>query len=411
MHGAIEQVFRRQKAQLVAALTRMLRDVHRAEEIAQDALVSALETWPFSGIPENPGAWLMLTARRGALDELRHRKRANEKQEALGWHVTLTTKEFLLAEDSPEQIADDQLRLIFTCCHPTLSREAQVALTLRLLGGLSTEEIASAFLSSEPTIAQRIVRAKKAVSGLDYESPAISEIDERLPAVLEVLYLIFNEGYAASRGDALIRKELCDEAIRLATLLTTLLPDEGEALGLLALMEVQASRREARVDEAGELVLLPDQDRSRWDRAAIARAHDLLLRARRGPPGPYRLQAEIALLYATSDSFASTNFAAIAILYEALSAIAPSPIVDLNRAVAIGLAEGPEAGLRALDALSAPALRDYHLYPAARADFLRRLGRTAHAAAAYREAIARVGNDRERAFLERRLTETLRGLT
>jgi RNA polymerase sigma factor (sigma-70 family) len=404
MHGAIEQVFRRQKAQLVATLTRILRDVHRAEELAQDALVAALEKWPFTGIPDNPPAWLMTAARNAALSELRHRRRAHAKEDALGWHVELTQNDSAI-DETPEQIADDQLRLIFTCCHPALSHDARVALTLRLLGGLSTEEIARAFLASEPTIAQRIVRAKRTIAeqGLQYETPALSELGERLPAVLEVLYLIFNEGYSASGGDALIRKELCDEAIRLTRLVASLVPDEGEVLGLLALLELQASRREARVDDNGELVLLADQDRSKWDRAAIDRAAAIM----RAPhaPGPYWLQAHIALLYASASSFETTNFAAIAALYGALAIVAPSPVVDLNRAVAIGLAEGPEAGLRALDAVDGKSLRDYHLYPAARGDFLRRLGRGPEAAAAYREAIVNVGNDRERAFLERRLLE------
>ncbi len=375
--------------------------------VVQEAFAQALDHWPAHGTPDRPGAWLLTTARRRALDRLRRARRADAHAESLAYETGLGATGGPDVAD-PEAIPDDRLRLIFTCCHPALPADSRVALTLRLMGGLSTLEIARAFLVPEPTIAQRLVRAKRAIRerGLVYEVPEGDELAARLPAVLSVVYLIFNEGYAAHTGAALVRDDLCAEAIRLGGMLAELMPDEAEALGLLALMELQASRAAARADADGNLVLLADQDRARWDRARIARGLAWLARAgsiEHG--GPYQLQAAIAACHARAASWEATEWPRIVALYATLAEVAPSPVVDLNRAAAIGMAEGPAAGLAALDRIDVAPLRAYHLLPAARAEFLRRLGRRAEAAAEYRAALRLVDNTRERAFLAARLAE------
>jgi RNA polymerase sigma factor (sigma-70 family) len=384
----------------------MVRDIDLAEEIVQEAFEQALDRWPVTGTPDRPGGWLLTTARRRAIDRLRRARRVGAKAEALAYEATLGADDGSPDVSDPETITDDRLRLIFTCCHPGLPADSRVALTLRLVGGLSTVEIAHAFLVPEPTIAQRLVRAKRTIRdrALPYEVPEGAELSERLPAVLAVVYLIFNEGYAAHSGDALVRHDLCAEAIRLGHMLAELMPLEPEVLGLLALMELQASRIVTRADADGNLVLLADQDRSRWDRGRIASGLDLLSQA--GPiarAGPYQLQAEIAACHARAASWEATDWEAIVTHYRALAEIAPSPVVELNRAVAIGLARGPAAGLAALDGIDAAALRGYHLLPAARADFLRRLGRAAEAAAEYRRALELTDNAREQSFYASRL--------
>jgi RNA polymerase sigma-70 factor, ECF subfamily len=403
----IETLVRTETWRLVARLTRIVGDVDLAEEIAQDALVAALETWPGTGAPENPGAWLMATAKNRALDALRRKKHASTREGDVAWHEeALRGASF---DDAPDVVRDDELRLVFVCCHPRLPREQQVALTLRLVAGLTTDEIARAFLATEPTIAQRIVRAKKTIKDLaiPYEVPGKDELAERVPSVLEVIYLVFNEGYAAARGDALVRHEMCAEALRLGHTLVPLLPDEAEVQGLVALMEIQSSRTAARVDAAGEMVLLADQDRARWDREAIARGLALLARATSAEVrGSYVVQAQIAACHATAPSWEATDWRAIAHLYEELGRLAPSPVVELNRAVAVSLADGPAAGLAILDAVAdEPALARYHLFPSVRADLLRRLGRNADARAEYTRAKDLCKNERERAFLEKRLRE------
>ena len=401
-------VFRLEYGRIVAAVVRIVRDIDAAEEIAQEAFGQALDHWPRAGLPDRPGAWLLTTARRRALDHLRRARRAEAHFPALAYEAALDAIDDCPDAMDEEAIPDDRLRLIFICCHPGLPEESRVALTLRLVGGLSTAEIARAFLVPEPTIAQRLVRAKRAIRdrGLSFELPEETELSVRLPAVLAVVYLIFNEGYAAHAGDALVRHDLCQEALRLGRTLAELMTDEPEVIGLLALMELQASRAAARTDSDGELVLLADQDRSRWDRAQILRGLTLLERA--GPmerAGRYQLQAAIAACHARAVSWDTTDWPAIVRHYRALAEVAPSPVIELNRAVAIGLAEGALAGLDALDAIDVEALRAYHLLPAARADFLRRLGRFTEAAAEYRRALALADHARERTFLAARLAE------
>jgi len=408
VHESIAEVFRVEYARVVASVLRIVREIDAAEDVVQEAFAQALDHWPTRGIPDRPGAWLLTTARRRALDRLRRARRMDARADALAYEAGLGARDERPEVADPESIPDDRLRLIFTCCHPELSADSRVALTLRLVGGLSTVEIARAFLVPEATIAQRLVRAKRTIRDreLPYEVPEGAELAARLPAVLAVVYLIFNEGYAAHTGDALVRDDLCVEAIRLGGMLAELMPDEPEVLGLLALMELQASRAGARVDAEGNLVLLADQDRARWDRARIERGLAWLERA--GPierAGPYQLQAAIAACHARARSWDATEWRRIVSLYATLAAVAPSPVVELNRAAAIGMAEGPAAGLAALDRMDPALLAAYHLFPAARADFLRRLGRAAEAAVEYRAALRLVDNARERAFLAARLAE------
>jgi RNA polymerase sigma factor (sigma-70 family) len=408
VHESIAEVFRVEYARVVASVVRIVRDIDTAEDVVQEAFAQALDHWPATGMPGRPGAWLLTTARRRALDRLRRTRRMDARADALAYEAGLDARDERPEVADPESIPDDRLRLIFTCCHPELSADSRVALTLRLVGGLSTVEIARAFLVPEATIAQRLVRAKRTIRDreLPYEVPEGEELAARLPAVLAVVYLIFNEGYTAHTGDALVRDDLCAEAIRLGRMLTELMPEAPEVLGLLALMELQASRTSARADGGGNLVLLADQDRARWDRARIERGLAWLERA--GPierAGPYQLQAAIAACHARAASWERTEWPRIVSLYATLAAVAPSPVVELNRAAAIGMAEGPAAGLAALDRMDPAPLSNYHLFPAARADFLRRLGRSAEAAVEYRAALRLVDNARERAFLTARLAE------
>jgi RNA polymerase sigma factor (sigma-70 family) len=407
VRARLAETFRLEYARVVASVLRIVRDIDAAEEIVQEAFARALDHWP-GGVPERPGAWLLTTARRRALDHLRRLRRAAARAGALAYETGLDAIDEGPQVTDPDTIPDDRLRLIFTCCHPGLPPDSRVALTLRLVGGLTTAEIARAFLTPEATVAQRLVRAKRTIrdDALPYEVPGAGELAERLPAVLAVIYLVFNEGYAAHSGDALVRHDLCEEAIRLGRMLAELMPDEPEVLGLLALMQLQASRAAARADAAGNLVLLSDQDRARWDRARIAEGLACLARAGGlAAAGPYRLQAAIAACHARAPSWEATDWPGIVEIYDALAAVAPSPVVALNRAVAVGLAGGPEAGLAALDAIESPALRDYHLLPSARADFLRRLGRRTEAAAEYRRALGLTDNAREKRFLASRLAE------
>ncbi len=406
VHARVADAFREEYAGIVASVLRIVRDIDAAEEIVQAAFEQALEHWPATGPPDRPGAWLLTTARRRALDHLRRQRRAGARADALAYETALGAIDESPDVNDPDAIPDDRLRLIFTCCHPGLPADSHVALTLKLVGGLTTPEIARAFLVPEPTIAQRLVRAKRTIRdrALPYEVPEGAELSARLPAVLAVLYLIFNEGYAAHSGDALVRHDLCEDALRLGHMLADLMPREPEVLGLLALMELQASRAAARTDADGNLVLLEHQDRSRWDQARIAAGLTCLERA--GPmdrAGPYQLQAAIAGCHARAARWEATDWSEIVRLYRALANVAPSPVVDLNRAVAIGLAQGPEAGLAALDAIDTSALRRYHLLPAARADFLRLLGRWPEAAAEYRRALELADNAREQTFLAARL--------
>ncbi len=409
--AVVERVFREESGRIIASMIRALGDFDRAEEALQDALAAALEHWPKEGVPDNPGAWLTTAARRKAIDRLRRDKVGVSKHATLAGERTVEGEdEFEEAEKSlSTAFEDDRLRLIFTCCHPALAQEAQVALTLRTLGGLTTEEIARAFLVPPETLAQRIVRAKRKIkdAGIPYQAPPASELSERLPAVLSVIYLVFNEGYSAGYGDALVRHELCSEAVRLGRVLTELVPSEPEVEALLALMLLHGSRRAARTGPGGEPVLLEDQDRSLWDRGEIEEGVALLERAlARSRPGPYQTQAAIAALHAQAARPGDTDWAQIAALYGELGAMAPSPVVELNRAVAVAMAQGPEAGLKLIDRLGQSGeLDDYLWFHSARAELLRRLGRSRDAATAYRRALGLTGNSPGRSFLERRLRE------
>jgi RNA polymerase sigma factor (sigma-70 family) len=405
-HEAIEAVWRIEAARLIAGLARIVRDVGIAEELAQDALVAALEQWPASGIPRNPGAWLMATAKHRAIDLLRRRTVLDRKHEELGRDLAIqqavTVAAFETATD--DDVGDDLLRLVFTACHPVLSRDARVALTLRLLGGLTTDEIARAFLVPEPTVAQRIVRAKRTLTEahVPFEVPGPDALAVRLASVLEVVYLIFNEGYSATAGDDWMRPGLCDEALRLGRMLAELAPAEPEVHGLVALMEIQASRSPARTGPDGEPILLLDQDRRRWDQLLIRRGLAALERAERlgGTLGPYALQGAIAACHARARTAGETDWQRIAALYDALGQVAPSPIVELNRGVAVGMAFGPAVGLEVVDGLrDEPALASYHLLPAVRGDLLEKLGRDGEAAAEFRRAADLTRNERERTLL------------
>jgi RNA polymerase sigma factor (sigma-70 family) len=404
---AVEAVWRIESPRVIAGLARMVRDVGLAEELAQDALVAALEQWPADGVPDNPGAWLMATAKHRALDGLRRRKLLKHKHAILEGEAEIDLEVFdaHAHEDLDDDIGDDLLRLIFTACHPVLSTEARVALTLRLLGGLTTDEIARAFLVPEPTIAQRIVRAKRALADakVGFEAPRGVELEERLASVLEVIYLVFNEGYAATAGDDWMRPALCEDALRLGRVLAGLAPHESEVHGLVALLEIQQSRTHARTNGAGEPVLLLDQDRTRWDHLLIRRGLVALARAEQlaaGAPGPYTLQAEIAACHARAPTADATEWSRIAAFYGALAVLVPSPVVELNRAVAVSMASGPEAGLELVDRLAhEPALREYHLLPSVRGDLLRRLGRYTEAAAEFARAAQLTRNARERELL------------
>ena len=402
---AIEAVWRIESARLIARLARMVRDVGVAEELAQEALVVALERWPESGVPDNPGAWLMATAKHQAIDLLRRSKRLERKHEELGREIEDgrdMTPDLEAAID--EDVGDDLLRLLFVACHPVLSTEAQVALTLRLLGGLTTVEIARAFLVPEPTIAQRIVRAKRTLSEarVPFEVPRGEERAARLQSVLQVIYLVFNEGYSATAGDDWMRPGLCEDALRLGRILAGLVPGEAEVHGLVALMEIQASRSRARIGPSGEPILLLDQDRARWDQLLIRRGLLALQRAEElgGAPGPYVLQAAIAACHARARTPEQTDWGRIAALYAALARVAPSPVVELNRAVAVGMASGPAAGLELVDALvSEPSLKSYHLLPSVRGDLLAKLGRFGEAREELQRAASLTRNARERQLL------------
>jgi len=405
-HRAIEAVWRIESFRIVAGLARMVRDFGLAEELAQDALVAALEQWPASGIPDNPGAWLMATGKHRAIDLLRRKQLFERKHEELGSEIELQRETAVADFDAAldDDIGDDLLRLVFTACHPVLSSEARVALTLRVLGGLTTDEIARAFLVPEPTVAQRIVRAKRtlAQARVPFEVPKENEFVARLSSVLEVIYLIFNEGYSATAGDDWLRPALCEDALRLGRIVAEIVPKEPEVHGLVALMEIQASRSKARVGPSGEPILLLDQDRALWDQLLIRRGLAALERVEKlgGKLGPYVLQAAIAACHARAPVPEVTDWARIVSLYNALARMAPSPIVELNRAVAVAMASGPAAGLEIIDALTAePSLERYHLLPSVRGDFLAKLGRMEEARAEFERAAALTRNARERELL------------
>jgi len=409
LRGTIDAVWRIESARLIAGLARMVRDVGLAEELAQDALVTALEQWPESGIPDKPGAWLMATAKNRAIDQLRRRKMLQRKHEALG-HEMDDREEPDLEAAIDDDIGDDLLRLVFTSCHPLLTTEARVALTLRLLGGLTTEEIARAFLVPEPTVAQRIVRAKKTLAdaNVPFEVPRGPELATRLSSVLEVVYLIFNEGYSATAGEDWVRPALCEDALRLGRILAELAPNEAEVHGLVALMEIQASRLGARTKPNGEPILLLEQNRAQWDHLLIARGLAALERAERlgGARGPYALQAAIAACHARARTADETDWVRIASLYGELVERVPSPVVELNRGVAVAFAFGPAAGLQIVDALvDNPALKSYHLLPGVRGDLLFKLGRFAEARKEFERAASLTKNAREQTFLRGRATE------
>jgi RNA polymerase sigma-70 factor (ECF subfamily) len=403
-----EAVFREEWGRLLATLVRWVGDLDLAEEVAAEAIAVALERWPVDGVPDNPAGWLLTTARRRAVDLLRRRQTYAAKLAILRVEAERAeTEPFDAPAGDPDVIGDDRLRLFFTCCHPALAAEARVALTLRYLAGLSTAEVARAFLVPDTTMAQRLVRAKRKIreAGIPYRVPSADELPTRLPAVLSVVYVVFTEAYAASHGPALIRPELADEAIRLGRILHRLLPAEREVDGLVALMLLVDARRATRTDEAGELVLLEDQDRSQWDRAQIEEGRSLVVAALTGgPPGPYALQAAIAAVHDEAATVETTDWVQIVGLYDALRETAPSPVVELNRAVAVAMVHGPAYGLRLLDDLAGAGLDQYHPLHAARGRLLDRLGRYREAARAYRRALEFVGNEPERAFLTRCLT-------
>jgi RNA polymerase sigma factor (sigma-70 family) len=411
-HRVIDAVWRIESARLIAGLARIVRDVGLAEELAQDSLVIALERWPESGIPDNPGAWLMATAKHRAIDLFRRNKLLEHKREELGRELKSQQDMAMANSDIPEdhEIGDDLLRLVFVSCHPVLSTEARVALTLRLLGGLTTQEIARAFLVPEPTVAQRIVRAKRTLTEarVPFEVPRGQDLAARLSSVLEVIYLIFNEGYSATAGEDWMRPALCEDALRLGRILAELAPQEAEVHGLVALMEIQASRLHARTGPRGEPILLLDQDRTRWDQLLIRRGLAALERAEKlgGALGPYGLQAAIATCHAQTRIAAETDWHRIAALYDALVQLTPSPVVELNRAVAVAMAFGPSAGLELIDTLtSEPSLKAYHLLPSVRGDFLFKLGRFTEAQAEFQRAATLTQNAREREFLLNRAAE------
>ncbi|MFD2614267.1 RNA polymerase sigma factor [Paenibacillus gansuensis] len=409
VHRTIDGIWRIESAKIIAGLARMVRDVGLAEDLAQEALIIALEKWPETGIPDNPGAWLMTTAKRRAIDHLRRNKLRDRKYEELGWEIERQHEpDWDEALDDP--IGDDLLRLIFTTCHPVLSAEARVALTLRLLGGLTTEDIASAFLVPVPTVAQRIVRAKRtlAAARVPFEVPPKTELAERLSSVLEVIYLMFNEGYAASSGGSVLRPLLCEEALRLGRTLAEIVPEEPEVHGLVALMEIQSSRFRARVSPNGEPILLMDQNRALWDYLLIRRGLAAIERAERLGRvfGPYLIQASIAACHASARTASETDWVRISALYDALSQTAPSPVVELNRAVALSMAFGPEVGLDIVDALlQEPSLQNYHLLPSVRGDFLMKLDRKQEACSEFKRAAALARNEKERALLLKRASE------
>jgi RNA polymerase sigma factor (sigma-70 family) len=405
-HAAIDAVWRIESAKLIAGLTRIVGDVGLAEDLAQDALLAALERWPESGVPDNPGAWLMATAKHRAIDQLRRRTMLERKHEELGYELEAQQEMAVPDLDAAldEHVGDDLLRLMFMSCHPVLSTEAQVALTLRLLGGLTTDEIARAFLVPEATVAQRIVRAKRTLSEerVPFEVPRREDLNERLSSVLNVIYLVFNEGYTATAGDDWLRPALCDDALRLGRILAELAPTQSEVHGLVALMELQASRTRARVGPKGEPILLLDQNRARWDRLLIRRGLAALQRAEQlgGALGPYALQAAIAACHARARTNDETDWARIVALYDALRQLVPTPVVELNRAVAVAMAFGPAAGLELVDKLtSEPALKTYHLLPSVRGDLLKKLGRNDEARLEFERAATMTRNERERALL------------